>query len=190
MSSILYYSNYCPHSKKIINTISKTKIKEDIHFACIDKREKKLGQIYIVLQNGQRLILPPHITKVPALFLMKEEGRVIYGNHILEYFKPKEEYINKQSTNNNGEPLAYSASEMIGMSDNYAYLDLSTEELSAKGNGGIRQMHHYALLGGSHGIETPPEDYIPDKVGAVDMGKLEMERAKDITMPDQNNFVM
>ena len=74
MSSILYYSNYCPHSKKIIGTLSKTVSKDDVYFACIDNRENNGGRINIVLQNGQKLILPPHVNKVPALFLIQEDA--------------------------------------------------------------------------------------------------------------------
>ena len=70
---------------------------------------------------------------------------------------------------------------MSGMSDNYAYLDLTPDELSAKGNGGTRQMHLYSSLDSeNYSIETPPEDYSPDKIGAIDMGKLEMQRAEEI----------
>lgn len=182
MSSILYYSNYCPHSKELIGHLSKTKTKDEVHYACIDNREKKGGRIYIILGNGQRLILPPHISKVPALFIMKEEGRVIYGKDIYKFFEPKEQYQKQQSTENNGEPLAFSSGEMAGLSDSYAYLDLTPDELSAKGNGGLKQMHHFSLLNQNDSIQTPPEDYQPDKIGQVDMGKLEMQRAQDIKL--------
>ena len=40
MSSILYYSNYCEHSKKLLQTISKIDVGKEIHFICIDKRTK------------------------------------------------------------------------------------------------------------------------------------------------------
>ena len=40
MSSILYYSNYCEHSKKLLQNISKSNLQKEIHFICIDKREK------------------------------------------------------------------------------------------------------------------------------------------------------
>ena len=181
MSSILYYSNYCQHSQKMISQLSKSKLKKDIHFACIDNREKKQGRIYLMLPNGMRLILPPHIARVPALFLMKDEGRVLYGDDIYNFFKPKREYIKKESTSNNGEPLAFSYTEMgNGMSDNYAYLDQSPDELSAKGNGGMRQLHHFSTLNQLNSIETPPDNYEPDKIGSVDMGKLQAKRHAEI----------
>ena len=42
MSTILYYSNYCNNCKPILSLLSKTTtVKSDIHFLCIDNREKK-----------------------------------------------------------------------------------------------------------------------------------------------------
>jgi hypothetical protein len=40
MSSILYYSKFCEHSNKLLQTLSKTNVQKDIHFICIDKRVK------------------------------------------------------------------------------------------------------------------------------------------------------
>ena len=58
MSSILYYSNNCEPSKKLIKTISSIKkIKDDIHFLCVDKRVKENnGATYIILENSQKVI--------------------------------------------------------------------------------------------------------------------------------------
>ena len=70
MSSILYYSNFCDPSKKLIQMISKSKIKDEIHFVCIDKRiAGNDGATYVILENNQQMILPPTITRVPALLL-------------------------------------------------------------------------------------------------------------------------
>ena len=66
------------------------------------------------------------------------------------------------------------------LSDTYSYLDMSAEELSAKGNGGLRIMHNYMLLDQHQTIATPPDDYVPDKMGTVDMGKIIEKREKDI----------
>ena len=161
--------------------ISKNNDKKRSSLICIDNREVKNGRIHIILENGARCLLPPNINKVPALLLIAEQGRVICGDDIIKYFEPKEEFKNQKNTQNNGEPLAFSAGEMGGMSDNYAYLDLSPDELSAKGTGGTRQMHFFSPLDSEdYSIETPPEDYSPDKIGQIDMGKLEMARAAEI----------
>ena len=89
--------------------------------------------------------------------------------------------INNKATNNNGEPLAFSMNEMgSGLSDTYSYLDMSAEDLSAKGNGGLRMMHSYTGWSDNQSIATPPEDYVPNKVGEVDMGKLQARRNQEI----------
>ena len=182
MSSILYYSNYCNHSKKILGYLSKTKLKDQIHFICIDKREIKNGECNIILENGQSVILPKKVTKVPALLLLNETYMIYFGDDILEFFKPKEEVIVSQSTNNNMEPNAYSISDNSSVgsygvhSDNYSYLDMSVDDLSAKGSGGIRQMYNYSDINGDMSIQTPDEDYKPDKVDEHALSEYEKSR--------------
>ena len=101
---------------------------------------------------------------------------------IENYFSPQEKTINKVATESNGEPLAFSMSEMgSAYSDNYSYLDMTADELSAKGNGGLRMMHSYTTLAGNQSIATPPEDYVPNKIGSVDLSKLQQKRNADIT---------
>ena len=102
MSSILYYSNFCEHSKKLLNTVSKSKISKDIHFICIDKRMKgQDNKIYILLESGQKIIMPENVTKVPALLLLNNNYQVLYGEGIYNHLRPTQEVITKQATNNN-----------------------------------------------------------------------------------------
>ena len=56
--SVLFYSNYCDHSKKLLQILNKTKINKDINFVCIDNRAQKQDGMYIQFQNGQELLLP------------------------------------------------------------------------------------------------------------------------------------
>jgi hypothetical protein len=46
------------------------------------------------------------------------------------------------------EPMAFSFGSGLGdiVSDQYSFLDQDSEELEAKGNGGMRQMHNYVDL--------------------------------------------
>lgn len=182
MSAILYYSNYCKYSKDLLVKLSRTKRKNDLHFVCIDKREQhKDGTVHVVLENGQRLLLPPNVKKVPCVLLLHHGNRVLDGlNEITHYLNPGETEINNKATDFNGEPLAFSTCEMGGLSDNYSYLDMSSDELSAKGNGGMRMMHSYTGWDQNQTIATPPEDYEPNKVGNVDLGKLQQQRNMDI----------
>ena len=78
MSSILYYSNFCEHSKKLLQTLSKSQVSKGIHFICIDKRTKAAnGKINIVLENGQQIVMPENVTKVPALLLLNNNYQVL-----------------------------------------------------------------------------------------------------------------
>ena len=110
MSCILYYSNYCDNCKTILQNIAKwNDIKNDMHFINIDKRVKKNnGATYVVLENGQEILLPPTVNKVPALLLLNKSHHVLFGNDILKHIEPKQIMQASVATNNNGEPLAYS----------------------------------------------------------------------------------
>lgn len=183
MSSVLYYSNQCPHSRILLAQLAKSRQSKDIHFISIDNREKHVnGEINIILNTGQRILLPPTVKSVPALMLLHHGNRVIPGiKEILHYLKPGEVTLTNQATNMNGEPLAFSFNEMgSNLSDTYSYLDMTAEQLSAKGDGGLRMRHNYMLINENQTIATPPDDYQPDKVGSVDLGKLQAARNNEI----------
>jgi hypothetical protein len=150
MSSILYYSKYCEVCKKYLQFLSKSDIQKDIHFICIDKRVKDSNnKTYIILENQQKIILPENITKVPALLLLNQGYQVLYGEQILQHLKPRQQQEVRQATQNNMEPMAFSLSGGgFGgvVSDQYSFLDQDPSELSAEGNGGMRQMHNYVDL--------------------------------------------
>ena len=187
MSSILYYSNFCEHSKKLLQTLSKTQVSKEIHFICIDKRERdKSGKVNIVLENGQKIVMPENVTKVPALLLLSQGYQVLYGDNIYNYMKPKQEVVTRQATNNNMEPMAFSlGGGGFGIvSDNYSFLDMDSEELNTKGNGGMRQMHNYVPLNHSDVITTPKDDfdYKQDKLsGDLTIEKLQQQREQELT---------
>jgi hypothetical protein len=184
MSAILYYSNYCKNSTSLIQSISKSKLKEELHYCCIDNRIRKPdGVTYILLENRQEIILPHTITKVPALLLLNKSHQVILGqNDILSYLKPQEDYINQIATNNNGEPNAFSFYSGVGsslgvVSDNYSFLDQTAESLTAKGDGGLRQLYHYATLELIDNIDTPTDTYTPDKISpSISIENLQKNR--------------
>ena len=186
MSSILYYSNFCENSKKILLSLAKSNIKEELHFLCIDKRVKgPTGSWYIILQNGEKIIMPPQVNRVPALLLMKQGHQILYGDQILSHLQPRETAINMSATNNNGEPSPFSLNnDCIGgygvASDSFSYWDQSSEDLSAKGNGGMRQLYNYATVDSNMRIEAPKEDYTPDKIGSISLENLQQERNSEI----------
>jgi len=147
MSCILYYSRYCDICKKYLQLLSKSDAQKDIHFICIDKRIKDSNnKTFIVLENNEKIILPDNVTKVPALLLLTKGYEVIYGEQILQYLKPRQREEVRQATQNNMEPMAFSLGGGDIVSDQYSFLDQDPNELTAQGNGGMRQMHNYVDL--------------------------------------------
>ena len=196
MSSILYYSKYCEVSKKYLQLLSKSNVQKDVHFICIDKRIKDSNnKTYIILDNGQKIILPENVTRVPALLLLNQGYNVLYGDQILQHLKPKQEVLVKQATQNNLEPLAFSFGGGGGgfgciSSDQYSFLDMDSESLKATGNGGVRQMHNYVDLNYSDNISTPTDeqDYKTNKMPeGMSIEKLQQQREQELQKITGNN---
>ena len=188
MSSILYYSNFCEHSKKLLQSISKANVSKDIHFICIDKRTKDANnKIYIILENGQKIIMPENVSRVPALLLLNQNYQVLYGEAIVQHLKPRQEVMVKKATQNNLEPMAFGFSGGgFGSitSDQYSFLDMDSDSLSAKGNGGIRQMHNYVDLNYSDNINTPEDEQDYKSAGKISgdltVEQLQQQREQDL----------
>jgi hypothetical protein len=109
------------------------------------------------------------------------------------------------ATNNNGEPSPFSLNnDCIGgygvASDSFSFWDQTSDDLSAKGNGGMRQLYNYATIDSNMRIEAPKEDYAPDKIGTVSLENLQQQRnteiqfnaekqAKAVEHPSQQQFI-
>lgn len=178
MASILYYSKYCKSCNELLKKMCKNNVKDKIHFVCIDKREIINNKTYIILENNVKILLPSNVIRVPSLLLLSNK-KVLSLKEIYDYIKPSQEYIQK-ITKNNMEPLAYSTSEMTTLSDNYSYLDQTSDELSAKGTGGLRQMHSFASIDFVEKIDCPPDDYVPDKLKDKDYNKFVEDRQNEL----------
>jgi len=167
----------------MLQQLSKSHLKKDIHFLCLDNRVRKAdGATYIILQTGKEMILPPTVDKVPALLLLNRGNQVLFGPDILQHLQPVATGVTERSRN--VEPSAFSFNDMnsSGVSyDNYSFLDQSIDALSAKGDGGLRQLRNNVRLEYTDNIETPPDDYTPNKVGEVSLDKLQQERQSDLS---------
>jgi len=193
MSNILYYSNYCDNCKNILRTIGNSEIKKDMHFVCIDKRfrDSQTGAIYVILENQQKIVLPPQVQKVPAMLLLKEGNKVIFGSEITNKIKPQNELVDARASGFNGEPMAFSlGNDNIGgfgvASDNFSYWDQGSDELLAKGDGGARQMYNYATVNQTSNIDTPADTWEPDKVNENSYKEMEEQRNNDLRMQQMN----
>jgi hypothetical protein len=192
---ILYYSNYCKHSQKLLQTLVKANLSNKISFICIDKRmiDPKTNQTYIVLENSSRVIMPPNIHSVPSLLLIKQNYKVLLGDDIIKHYHPEMKSLNERATNNNGEPMAFPILSSSGgtniVSEQYTMYNMTPDELSAKGRGGNRQMYNYVSAGDDiKFIETPADNYRPDKLSnSVTIDTLQQQRMDEVAkiMPKQ-----
>ena len=144
-------------------------------FICIDKRgnDPNTNQMYIIMENGDRVLMPPNIHSVPAVLMIQNNYKVIYGEEIVKHYEPNIVNEKMMATNFNGEPSGYTlGGPSTGVSLNATY------------NG--RQM-----------INTPPIDGGSNKIKDGDTtmtNKMEeMRKAQDnqlgIAGPSKNPFL-
>ena len=184
---ILYYSNYCKHSQKLINILVKGNIKDKISFICIDKRTRdpNTNQQFILIENGSKVVMPPNLHNVPALLLVNQNYRFLYGDEIVNHFHPQILSKNNIATNFNGEPSGVNLGGLTGnmniMSEKFTPYDLSPDDLGAKSTSKNRNLYHYVSADDNFFINTPDETYKPDKVsGNVTVDTLQQQRLDEI----------
>ena len=196
---VLYYSNHCKHSKKILQSLGKTNLREKISFICIDNRylDNKTNQIIIVLDNGKQLIMPPNLKKVPALLLVNDKFRILLGDSIIEHLRPDIIRQNEASVSSSGgEPFCYTFNGAPNniVSEQYTMYNMSPDELSAKGTGGNRQLYNYVPVDNNLNlIQTPDDTYKPNKVGGdVTVDNLQQKRMDEINqiLPNKQPMIM
>lgn len=185
---ILYYSNFCSNSQKVLQYISKAGLIERINAICIDKRsiDPNTGQVHIQLENGKKIMLPPNVHSVPALLVVKKNYNALFGGEIIKYFEPAVLSKMKEAHMITGEPVGTSLTGATGnlniISEQYTLYDLSPEELSAKGVGGRRPLYNYTSVAEEiFSIPTPPDTWRPDKVDqSVTIDNLTQKRDQEI----------
>jgi hypothetical protein len=183
---ILYYSNYCKHSSKLLQYLAKNNLVNKLNCICIDNRirDPKTQQTYVVLEKGTRVLLPPNVHSVPSLLLVNQKYSVITGETIYQYFEPQLNLQNNIATQNDGEPLGFVLSSNNGMnivSEQFTYYNMSPDELSAKGKGNMRQMYNY--VNATHEnlkITAPEETYRSNKLRADDISLDDLQRKRDM----------
>lgn len=74
---LIFYSNYCDHSKSLINFLMKKNIIEDFTLICVDTKKYKI---------------PDYIKCVPTLFTTK--NNILIGDAIKQYLNKKNETEN------------------------------------------------------------------------------------------------
>lgn len=182
MNNVLYYSNYCEYSKKIITHFSKGNLKDNTFFICIDKRCNKGEQVYIILENGKEVPLPKVVKSVPSLIICSRGNMLLEGDQIYNYIN-----YNKKQEKPLDEPQCFSQQYDSFASDNFSFIDADPNEMNAQGNAGVMQMHNFVSYDYMDNINTPEDNYVPDTIGGGGdnniLNKLIQERDKQIPKP-------
>ena len=111
--------------------------------------------------------------------MLKPNYEILSGNQILDYIKPQSKHIEQEKTMLVNEPTEYSLGNTMSgvVSDSYSFLDMSPDDLSAKGNGGTRQLYNYSSLNESSGsIQTP---VLEDKKLKLDYSIEQLEKKRN-----------
>lgn len=194
----LYYSNYCKHSQRVLQFLVKGNLAEKLNFLCIDNREKDRSnnQVYIVLENGKKVIMPPNIQSVPSLLLVREGYRVILGDDIIQHYQIDANRETKKKISNQihepiGTELFLSNGGMNIRSEQYTEFNLTPDELSAKGTSNRRNLYNYVSVNDDIiSIQTPPDTYQPDKVDSgITVDTLQQKRMDEIESKQQNMHI-
>ena len=172
----LYFSKYCKHSSKLLEDLNQLGMGKKFNYISIDKRYVKQNVTYILNPDGTSFPLPPLINRVPVL-LLKPNHEILVGDQILEYVKPQVKNIDEEKSMLFNEPNPYMFKGDRGVvSDEFSFLDSSVSELSAQGNGGMRQTYNYATL--DAGPENIPIKFDPDKQPKLNMTLEQLEQQR------------
>lgn len=183
---LLFFSEYCVHSKELLTSLKQKNLLDDVHLICIDNRFVKENVMHVYMNISQTMALPPMITCVPTLCILPNY-EIIKGSKISDYFAPMAKNINEAREEINLEPNSFSLeSETNGSfgvsSDNFSFWDTSNDELAAQGNAGGRQMYTYASIndsGHEEQIRTPSEEKSSDKI-PINLEQIQQQRNSEI----------
>jgi hypothetical protein len=60
------------------------------------------------MENGDKILMPPNIHSVPAVLMISNNYKVMYGDEIVKYYEPSIVNDKMVATNFNGEPSGFS----------------------------------------------------------------------------------
>lgn len=185
---ILYYSNFCIHSRKVIDYVSKNELINKLNCICVDNRivDSKSGQLHIQKENGKYVLLPPNVHSVPALLVAKQNYVAIFGKDaIFDYLDPIVSKTISNAVAKNGEPVGTS----LGMGS----VGVSSEKFTFF-NGRSNDMMDANSVSNYHNgnsIHTPPDNYKTDRIhpdaGLQMMDILQKQRDQDVAYQKPEN---
>ena len=183
---MLFFSNHCPHSVSLLKELQKENKVDDVELICVDNRVVKENIIYVTMPNYQQMPLPPMINSVPTLCILPNY-EILTGKQIKHYFMPLVKELSQEKQQLNNEPNAFSlGSETNGSygvsSDTFSFWDTTHEELSASGNGGMKQTYTYSTLEDTHKTEPiyTPQDDTNEGKQTLTLEQLQQQRQNEL----------
>jgi hypothetical protein len=184
---LLFFSDLCNHSKETLAILKQKNLLDKVQLVCIDNRYIENNITHIYLDPQQTMPLPPMITCVPTLCIMPNY-EILKGGQILDYFAPMSKSIEDERKHLNTEPNSFSlGSETNGSfgvsSDSFSFWDTNSDDLTAQGNGGTRQMYTYSPIETANNhveqIYTPTED-ASEQNEPLTMDKIQQQRNNEL----------
>jgi len=210
---ILYYSNFCKHSQKVVQFIVKNNLTQQLSCICVDqrRRDNNNNQMYVVLENGKQVVLPPNLQSIPAVLCVKRNYTLVLGTDpIIEYLQTKFQlsqantyenpYIKQDAQNyrpQQREPANYDWSNRSNFSnifsESFTSFSMTNDDLSARSTSARRPLYNYTPVDQQFKIDTPEDTYRPDKVSSnVTIDTLQQQRNQEIPIvqvnPPQNLY--
>lgn len=136
---ILFYSNYCPYSKEVLQTITKKNLSSAFVLVCVDHGKYEL---------------PPFVDRVPIIVACTQESKIVLKDDTILSFLNSTGNAGSSSSGSGAlrelDPIDW-FSYKVGYSDGFSYLE---DENAPSGGQGLM----YACIGSENQhIDTPPE---------------------------------
>ena len=125
------------------------------------------------------------INSVPTLCILPNH-EILKGIQIKHYFIPLMKDLEQEKQKLNQEPNAFDLGQETNgsfgvSSDSFSFWDSTQDDLSASGNGGLKQMYSYATIEGqsNNEIYTPQEESKESKQG-LSLEQLQQQRQNEL----------
>lgn len=195
---IMFYSEFCPHSKMLLDTIQRHDTKKMITVACVES----------ILKSGKTL---PKIHSVPALITIPDK-RLLFGKDVFDFLllpgrglltrsdrgdtnaasNPRQSHSASSDTPAQDEPSAFSM-RANGFSDSYSAIE-DTSENDRGLSDRLYNWTHLDALGttGATGA-TASDDVMLNKDSRTkkelpDLGEFQARRAMELNQSDLNMY--
>jgi hypothetical protein len=172
-NDVFYYSNYCPHSKRVLQMISRHGLIERISCLCVDKRRQDPQTMtwQIMTERGQWKPLPPILRNVPSILCVRAKCTVVDGSEAcLGYLANTYQLPIEQDA---GRAVQVHANGVGGV---VMGPGATIEPMSANAFGGTTNSY-VSVNSAPQTISTPPETYQPNKLGSeVTIEALQQQR--------------